>query len=167
MIFRHVRGKTVIASRPEKRVRPSSAAQQEQRERFAQARRYAQEVLADPWQREAYDRLAKQRNRRTDLLLISDYLTPPEVTAIDVSGYQRQPGDTIRLFAEDDIEVVSVEVTIQTASGVTLERGFGAQVHGVWCYRVTAATPAGAPLTITATARDRPGHAGSRSVVHL
>jgi hypothetical protein len=66
LVFRHVRGKTVIATRPERRVRESSAAQEAQRERFARARWYAKQVLADPWQREAYELLAKQHNRRTD-----------------------------------------------------------------------------------------------------
>jgi hypothetical protein len=33
-------------------------------------------------------------------------MTPPVVTRIDISGYQRQPGDTIRILAIDDVEVV-------------------------------------------------------------
>lgn len=164
MVFRRVRGKTIIAQRPDIQPRKSSAAQQAQRERFALAREYAKQVLADPWQRQAYDQQAKRRNRRTDLLVVSDFLTPPVVELIDVSGFHRTAGGTIRILAEDDVEVVSVEVTIQTASGTLLERGFAVPVHGVWCYRNTTGAPAGESLTVTATARDRPGHAGVKSV---
>ena len=160
MVFRRVRGKTIIAHRPEVRSSKGSAAQQAQREKFALARAYAKSVLADPWQRQAYEKRAKRSSRRVDLLVVSDFLTPPVVELLDVSGYQRQAGGTIRIFAEDDIEVISVEVTIQTTSGQSIERGFAASVHGVWCYRATTSAPADESLTITAIARDRPGHEG-------
>src|SRR5205814_4811537 len=121
MVFRSVRGKTVIAQRPQIGPREMSPSQQAQRERFAEAGRYARQVLSDPWQRRSYEKLAQERSRRADLLVISDFLTPPRVEEIDVSGYQRQPGGIIRILAFDDIEVVSVEVTIRTAAGVRVE----------------------------------------------
>lgn len=165
MVFRRVRGKTIIAHRPDVRSRESSAAQQAQREKFALARAYAKSVLADPWQRQAYEKQAKLRNRRVDLLVVSDFLTPPVIELLDVSGYQGQAGGTIRILAEDDIEVVSVEVTIKTTSGQSIERGFAAPVHGVWCYRATTSAPADESLIVTAIARDRPGHEGMRACV--
>jgi tRNA nucleotidyltransferase (CCA-adding enzyme) len=162
MVFRRLRGKTVIAQRPQTRAREISPAQAAQRERFALAREYARRVLADPWQRRMYDKLAQERNRRADLLLVSDYLTPPVVEDIDVSGYQRQPDGLIRILADDDIEVVMVDVTIETAAGVVVERGSAAKAHGVWCYRVTSVAPAEASLTMRITAWDRPGHTATK-----
>jgi hypothetical protein len=158
MVFRRVRGKTVIAQRPYLRSSEGSAAQQAQREKFTLARAYAKGVLADPWQRQAYEKTAKRNNRRVDLLVVSDFLTPPVVEVLDVSGYQRQPGGIIRILAEDDIEVVSVEVILETISGESIERGFATSVHGVWCYRTTTSAPMDVPLVVTAIALDRPGH---------
>jgi hypothetical protein len=96
--------------------------------------------------------------------VVSDFLTPPVIDQLDVSGYQRQAGDTIRILANDDIEVVSVEVTIRTASGVLIERGFAVPVHGVWCYHATSSASAAESLAFTATARDRPGNDVSKCV---
>ena len=165
MVFRRVRGKTVIARRPYVRSNEGSAAQQAQRGKFALARAYAKRVLADPWQRQAYAKIAKRSNRRVDLLVMSDFLTPPVVEVLDVSGYQRQPGGTIRILAEDDIEVVSVEVTIETISGQSIERGFATSVHGVWCYRATTSAPTDVALIVTVIALDRPGHGGTATRV--
>src|SRR4051794_12233702 len=92
MVFRTVRGQTFISQRPSPIRGRASAAQKQQRDRFALATAYAKQVLSDPCQRRVYEALATDRNRRADKLLISDFLTPPVVDEIDVSGYQRQPG---------------------------------------------------------------------------
>lgn len=163
MVFRRVRGQIVLARRPDVRDQDPTPAQQAQRDRFTLAADYARRVLADPWQRRMYERLAASRNRRVDKLLMSDFLTPPVVEEIDVSGYQRRAGDVVRVIASDDIEVAEVEIAIHTAAGATIERGHATPVHGVWCYRAIGSAPAGEPLVITATARDRPGHEGRQS----
>lgn len=165
MVFRQLRGETFISQRPESKQREISAAQQQQRARFIQATAYAKQVLSDPWQRRVYEAVAKERNRRADKIVTSDFLTPPVVEEIDVSEYRRQPGDVIRILATDDVEVVSVTVTLQTASGVLVEQGAAAKTHGVWCYKATVTGPPDA-LAITATAKDRPGHDGSRTIAY-
>jgi hypothetical protein len=110
-----------------------------------------------------YERLATARNRRVDKLLMSDFLTPPVVEEIDLSGYQRRPGDLVRVIASDDLEVTGVEVAVHTVSGVRIEHGAAGQVHGVWCYRAAAPAPTSEPLVITAIARDRPGNEGRQT----
>src|SRR5581483_8258437 len=97
---------------------------------------------------------------RADKLVAADFLNPPVVEEIDASEYEGQPGGLIRVIATDDVEVVSVGVAIRTASGVLVEDGSATKLHGVWRYVATGAAPAGAPLVITATAKDRPGHSG-------
>jgi len=76
------------------------------------------------------------------------------------SIYRAQHGDLVRGIATDDAEVVSVDVVLQLAGGVTLERGPATKLHGAWRYPATRAAPAGQRVTIVATARDRPGHGG-------
>jgi hypothetical protein len=160
VIFRTVRGQTFMTRRPEPQPSKPSPAQQKQRERFAAASYYAREVLSDPCQRRAYEAFAQEHGRRADKLLTSDFLTPPVIDEIDLSSYRGRAGDIIRVRATDDIEVVSVNVTVQTAAGVKLEEGAANKVHGVWRYSATMAPPAGETLTIIATAKDRPGHDG-------
>ena len=159
-IFRQLGGETFISQPASVRPGKASRAQQAQRDRFKEATWYARRVLADPCQLEAYQALGRQLKRRADKLVTSDFLTPPVVDRIDVSSYQGQAGDIIRVLATDDVEVVSVDVVVQAAD-VLIERGPAAKVHGVWCYTATTAAPAGAALTITATAKDRPGNVAS------
>lgn len=159
-VFRQLGGETFISQAANARPGKASRAQQAQRDRFKEATWYAKRVLADPCQLEAYQALGKQLNRRADKLVTGDFLTPPVVDRIDVSNYQGGAGGVIRILATDDIEVVSVDVTVQ-AAGLLIERGPAAKVHGVWCYTATTSVPAGAALTITATAKDRPGNIAS------
>ncbi len=166
LVYRNTGGQIVMARRPRPSKRKPSAAQLQQRERFAAAGRYARKVLADPCQLRAYEALARERNRRADKLVASDFLTPPVVDAIDLSGYRGEPGGLIRVLATDDIEVVSVHVAVHTAAGVKLEEGLAGKLHGVWRYLTTAARPGSETLTITATATDRPGHHGTARIAY-
>lgn len=161
MVFRRGRGHIIISRKPDMPQRAGSAAQDAQRARFAAATAYARGVLADPWQRRLYERLAAAQNRRVDKLVMSDFLTAPTIEEIDVSDYRRQPGGRVRVIATDDIEVVGVEIAIRTAAGVLLEAGPAARMHGGWCYLATA--PTAEPVVITAVARDRPGNQAERT----
>ena len=80
-------------------------------------------------------------------------------------GRMKLPG-FVRVIATDDVEVVSVSVSLRTAAGAELERGPGAKVHGIWRYPATVAVPPGERVTIHATATDRPGHEGVGEVVY-
>lgn len=163
LVFRRVRGGTVVAQRPKPSRRKPSAAQLAQRERFARATEYARQVLSDPWQRRAYEALAKTLGRRADKLVTSDFLTPPVVEEIDVSEYRGRPRGVVRVFATDDVEVIAVEIRITTKVGTIVEQGPAIKIHGVWCYTATASAPANTSLLVTATARDRPGNLATGS----
>ena len=159
-VFRQMGGETFISQSPSVRPGKASRAQQAQRDRFKQATWYARRVLSDPCQLEAYHALGNQLKRRADKMVTSDFLTPPVVDRIDVSKYQGRVGDVIRVLATDDVEVVAVDVTVQ-AGDTLIERGPAAKVHGVWCYTATVSAPAGVALTVTASAKDRPGNVAS------
>lgn len=166
VMYRQVGGQVIMQGAPRQWRDAKTPAQVARRERFAAAVRYAQAVLADPYQREHYNELAKERGRRADKLLTSDFLTPPEVRRIDLSAYRGQPGDLIRIIAVDDVEVVSVDVALHTAAGALLEQGPARKVHGVWLYATTTAAPVGERLTCTATAQDRPGNMATGTAVY-
>jgi hypothetical protein len=89
------------------------------------------------------------------------------VEEIDVSAYNGKIGDVLTILAVDDLEVVSVAVTIRDAAGQTLESGAATNDHGIWRYAATCAVPAGSAVRITATAKDRPEHTGEQTVTHL
>ena len=166
VVYRQVGDQVVIQRRPRARTREWTPAQVAQRERFAQAVSYAQRVLGDPWQREMYAELAKERRRRADKLVTSDFLTPPEVRRVDVSTYHGQPGDLIRIIAVDDIEVVSVQVMLAAATGAVLEQGQAGRQHGVWLYPATTLAPAGERITVSAIATDRPGNQATGTAMY-
>ncbi len=162
-VFRQQYGQTVIAVRPEKKS-VSTPAQKERQQRFLAATDYARNVLADPLQRRLYQALAAKRKKPVNALLISNWLTPPVIELIDVSGYRGAPGDLIKAIAMDDIEVVAVRLSIREIAGVIIEQGAATRVHGVWIYRATRALPLDRRIQIEATATDRPGHDGTATV---
>ena len=158
LVFRQLRGRVVVAQAPAPSEAARSAEQVRRQDLFRDARRYAKTVLADPYQKKAYEARARAAGRRADLLLTADYLNPPEIQLVDASAYHGTPGDVIRVLATDDLEVASVEVSIATSAGVLVERGAASCVHDVWLYTAGTAAPDGEALTITAVAKDRPGN---------
>lgn len=170
-VYRQTQYGLVVARRPRGPLLPGDAteptpAQVTQQRRFADANLYARKVLADPLARRAYERLARERNRRYDRLVASDYLTPPEIEHVELSGYRGQPGDLIRVLAHDDVEVVAVEVQINTAAGALVEQGFATRAHGVWNYAATTAASGNDFLVVTVTAIDRPGNRTTQKVMY-
>lgn len=141
-----------------------SADQGVQRDRFKQAAQYAAKMLADPLVQEHYRQLGTQRRTPPNALLISNFLTPPSVDKVDTSAYHGRAGDLVRVLATDDIEVVSVSVTIRNAAGETIESGAAQKDHGVWSYTATLTVPGRQGLVIEAVARDRPANCAMKSV---
>jgi hypothetical protein len=164
-VYRQVNGRTFIARRPEPTENEPSEAQMAVRKRFRKAARYASDKALDPILGPAYLALAQARGRAVRALMMSDYLHAPVVTAVDLADFHGGVGDPIRVHAEDDVGVVSVDVEIRAADDTVLEQGAATVDGDKWVYATTVAYPAGTPVTITATAVDRPGGKGSKSVV--
>ena len=170
-VYRQTREGVVVARQPRPKAyakdrRKPTKAQAAQQMRFREANGYAQRVLADPLARRAYERLGEEQNRRYDRLIVSDFFTPPVIEHVELGGYHGRPGDLIRILAFDDVEVVSVKVEINTASGTPVEQGFAAKQQGVWNYSATVAPAPNETLVITVTARDRPDHATTAKFVY-
>ncbi len=133
-----------------------------QRQAFGKAMGYAKEALADPVVREAYARAAEKKEGPSAFnAAVADYFKPPTVEAIDVARYTGDAGDPIGIEAHDDVDVMSVRVVIRQADGTVLEQGDAAVANRKWSYTATTMLPAGAAVTIEATATDRPNHTGS------
>ena len=162
-VFRQVNDRTVISRQHKGPAPQPSPAQLLQRQRFKRAQEYAVTVLSDPCQRRAYEAIGAERKRRPDKILESDFLTPPVVDLIELSGYKGRAGNLIRVLASDDVEVVSVKVALRDAQGTVVEEGPAAKIHGVWVYSVTTHAPEPASLAIEATAMDRPGNTTART----
>lgn len=124
---------------------------------------YAKGVKADPAQRAFYEGLAASRGGRLHVVIMTDYLKAPVVKAIDLDGFKGVIGDPIRVTALDDAQVVVVTVEIRDQDGTLLEQGPAVEAGDKWVYATTVAHPADTPVTITATAVDRPGNKGSKT----
>ena len=134
------------------------------REQFRAAAAYAKAVFADPVRRPPYESAARAKGMSLFAFVMGDFLKPPVVEVIDAAGYHGVVGDLIKITARDDFEVVGVGVVIRDAADAVLEQGPAALVGGQWTYATTVAVAAGETVTIEATATDRPGHTGSKTV---
>ena len=164
-VFRTRNGKTVIAKRPDMSNVESSEAQMDVREAFSRASRYSDAVMDDP---EALAPYAKAAEKSTDLsarnIIMQDYLSPPTVDDIDLSGYSGSPDDVIAISAHDVFEVADVTVTITDEStGEEMESGSAEYVSdGRWSYRVDGTVEPGTTVVISAVAEDRPGNTAEK-----
>jgi len=161
-VYRSVRGRTFICRRPTRSSAPSDA-QLAVRERFRLAADYARAGATDPALQAAFGPLAKERGVSLFTVLMGDYLSSPTVNAIDLSGYHGQVGELIKMRASDDVGVTKVSVALHAADGALLEGGEAVLQFGTWVYAATTQRVPGTPVTITATAGDRPGNVGSKS----
>jgi hypothetical protein len=162
-VYRRLGDRQVI-SRPPVQSGPPTAGQLAVRDRFRLAAVYARSVLADPVLRPRYESAARARGSSAFVAAMTDYLRPPAIESIDVSGYHGVAGDPIRVVATDDFSVESVSVVLRNAAGDILEQGPAALAGGAWAYPSTGPVALGETVTIEASARDLPGNQGAKSV---
>ncbi len=172
LVFKQYGDKLVVSRRPDMSRVKWSRAQRAGRERFQEAILYARRIKADAPARAAYEAAAQRKGKRAWNLMIADFLNPPVVDEIDARGYDGKAGDCLQVRAHDDFEVLGVTVMLATVEGAILEQGAAVETprgSGCWVYAATTDVLHGTTVRITATATDRPGHAGikeeSKSVV--
>src|SRR5215207_9282721 len=79
----------------------------------------------------------------------------------DLYHYHGMLGDRIRITTQDDVGVVTVNVTLTTINGTIIERGQAIEQwagSGSWEYVATVSVASGTEVLIEAAAYDRPGH---------
>lgn len=163
---KHTAGEVIVRKRRVRNSNPTTAETARQ-QAFANAVAFAKDVWAtQPNLRSRYNALARAKGRQGFHLAKADFLLPPKVHEIDASAYTGNPGQTIRIRAEDDFEVKSVVVSIRDLSGGMLETGAALWEGETWKYSAQTQVSAGQTVIIQATATDHPGHIGTRQVDH-
>lgn len=165
-MFRTRNGKSITADVPKRTNKKPAISQVETRDKFRFASIWAKKILADPGMLAAYAEKATG-GKTPYVIAMTDFLKPPRIPEISVSGYKGHAGDIISVTAFDDFKVTEVQVKIADAAGNLLEEGscqpdsFGMY----WLYTASTEVPDLAGLEITATATDNPGHTGEGTVV--
>ena len=165
LVYRRTSAGMVLARRPRITAAPT-AAQIAVRELFRSAAAYGRLVRDNPALRAEYEAVARAKGMRFYAFAVADYLNPPEVVAIDASGYHGVVGQSFTVQAHDDFEVVSVAVWVGSAAGDTYVEGPAALVAGLWRFTPASTVDVGEAVVIKATATDRAGRTGLLTVNH-
>jgi len=140
--------------------REPSEKQKAQILRFKMATAYAKAQLADPAKKAYYDAFADD-GRTAYNQAVSDFLKPPVIHQVDVSGYSGAVNDEILVLATDNFEVTQVKVQILDSSDTLLEEG-SASLNSLgthYLYKATKSNSSPSGGKVIATAFDRPGNA--------
>jgi hypothetical protein len=133
-----------------------SAKQQANWDRFRAAVAYAREAK----DRDIYRKSAQERGSRPFQVATADFLHPPEILGLDLSGYGGCAGDQVVIRARDDVLVSQVGVLITDENNCLLEMGLAEQDpadHLRWVYRARKNVE-GRHVRIIVDAADLPGH---------
>ena len=165
VVYRRTAAGTVLARRPRFTAAPT-AAQTAVRELFRSAAAFGRLVRDNPALRAQYEAAAKAKGMKYYPFAVADYLNPPEVKAIDASGYHGVLGQSFTVQAYDDFQVVSVTVWVGSAAGDTYVEGPAVLVDGRWQFTPASTVDVGEAVVIKATATDRAGRTGMLTVNH-
>ncbi|MCB2378325.1 hypothetical protein LGH70_12065 [Hymenobacter sp. BT635] len=156
---RQVGNQTIVSAAEGQKRGAGSPKQQEQRGRMHLARLYAQAQLLDPATKALYATGITTRLNNARLVAITDFMNAPVVTAVDLSGYHGQAGDSIRIRATDDFAVTAVLVRLYTPLGkLAAEAAATLQPDTSWLYHTLTAGPYQPGTRIEVEAQDRPGN---------
>ena len=112
----------------------------------------------------------RQRAERTPQnaynVAVADWFNEPQVKEVDLEAWSGQPGQIIRVWAMDDVQVSKVSVVITRPDGTMLEQGEAVQADEMW-WNYTTTAPAGLDARLSVTARDLPGHTDKFTVSRL
>jgi hypothetical protein len=160
IVFRQVGDQTIASTPPTPSSNPPTAKQQAQRQRFQEASLYAKAQLQDPDLKADYEAAGHNRNISAYAVAVADFLQGPDIQEIDLSDYNGDPGDTIKVRVTDGFRVDAVRVLITNGDGSQVEAGDAVQQQNVvdWVYTATANNTSIAGDKITIQALDLPGN---------
>jgi hypothetical protein len=119
LVIRQLHTGGIIAAPPTSTKKPPTQAQLDHRKQFRVASEYAKHANKVP----QYLKLAAKRGVSARSVAIGDFLHPPEVRDIILTGYKGKTGDSIVVRAMDVVEVQAVRVSIFDDQGALIERG--------------------------------------------
>lgn len=159
LVFSQRNGKTVVSKAPKDRTGELSDKQKAHKLKFQKAVLYAKGVLNDSLKKELYEAKADNSiGMSTYNVAVADLLNAPDIEEINLSGYEGNPGDVIKITATDDFGVVAVTVKIENADGSLVEEGSAVNNGAEWIYTATASNPDLAGDKITVQATDNPAN---------
>lgn len=167
LVFRQRKGRTILSIAPRfsgKR----SVAQEEQKNRFKKATRFANIQMQNPELKEEYNQVAKEKGIYSGYnLAVSDYFHAPEIESVNTSNYHGEIGDEIEIIAFDNFKVKRVEVEIYGGDGNLLEKGEASNngMEGEWYYEVSVANSQYSGDKIVVKAFDYPGNVTEKEIV--
>jgi hypothetical protein len=167
LVYAHRADGSVIVRRAPERIAGSSPKQKAVQARMLPAQRYVRRLKANPQLYAPYQHAAAAVRRRARDMAIADFLTPPQVRDVDLSGWFGQPGQGIQIEAVDDFEVATVAVLITQLDGTVIEQGPASRAaHPAWVYTTRTAIEPGTTVAVQVTVVDRPGNAVSKVFHH-
>ncbi len=129
IVFKQVRGKTVVCPRPAK-PRSQSNQQKESRDRFRQASQWAKTILLNPDKKAYYKKKAhKLKLPNAYTAAITDYMRSPEVKQIN----QYDDKTTFAVYKKD-FDLTQVNIVVNTKSGETETRILPKGEFFFWLY---------------------------------
>jgi hypothetical protein len=136
MVIRQTKQGGVLAVAPRRTDAEPTPAQLAQQQRFRLGIEYAKGANTQP----EYKALAERRQLSSFNVATADFLHPPEIHELDLSGYHGKPGDTIAVRATDDVAVKTVSLLIATDENLVVEQGLmqqGTADRTRWTYVAT------------------------------
>ena len=139
VVRRGMNGQYILSAAPHNPSTDVTDAQAQQREKFRQAILYAKSAQKTPEYKDA----AETRGLSTFNVAVADFLHPPEIKRIDLSGYKGAPNETITITAVDDVKVKTVGVMIVADDGTLVEKGsaVAAPTGNQWLYTTKNPAP--------------------------
>jgi hypothetical protein len=140
VVFRQLRGKTIIAGKPDKILKKQSAHQRQNRDRFKAASIWAKQQMLDEERKKYYWHKAKKlKVPNAYTAAVCDYMRKGEVKEVDTRQYKGNAGDVIKVMAtKKDFAVNKVQVTLYNAEGVEIESGMAVKkAHGMFFFKTT------------------------------
>lgn len=159
LLFRTVGNKTVVSTHQPASRKKQSELQRHNRNKFAQASRYAKEALRDPARREYYTKQAKKlKVTSAYTAAITDFMRKGKIEHIDTSKYTKKGTITIKA-RKKDLDLAEITVRITTPQGHQLAYGPAVRTStGVWTYRHPGNAQQHQTANITVEAKDRAGN---------
>jgi hypothetical protein len=159
VVFRQKAGKTLATKAPGERNTEPSPAQLAVRQRFQSASVYAKSVNADPAAKEQYAAVAENGQTAYNVAF-ADFFRAPDILEIDLSAYNGQAGQPIRVKVTDDFKVKTVKIQIHNADGSLVEEGLALQTGDGpdWTYTTMAINASLSGDKITVMATDNPAN---------
>lgn len=133
LIFRVIGKKSVVSRAPDYSLITWSKAQKASRKRFRLASEWAHGILADPAGADYYRKIAAKGQVPYNRA-ISDFMKRLRVKTIDLTSYQGNPGDEIRLILHDPYLVTRITIAIFDARGNLVEDAIADRIGETFQY---------------------------------